>query len=108
MAYRTRMIAMIKYGHFGEYLKMVKKLDEIGRARGWAAARLFVPTAGAGNELIIESEYPDLATLQKEHEEFYADEQAFQVFRSGAEHIVEGSVRSELLEDVSMDFPGSD
>lgn len=108
MAYRVRQVATIKYGHFGEYLATVKKLDQITRERGWAPSRVLVPTAGPNNEIIIENEYPDLAAFQRENEAFYADEKAFQAFRSGAEFVVEGSARTELLEDVPMDFPGSD
>lgn len=108
MAYRVRQVGTIKYGQFGEYLKNFKKLEEVCRARGWAAARLYSPVAGAANELVIEWDYPDLATFQKEGESFLADDEAFQLFRSGAQHLVEGSVRNELLEDVPMDFPGSD
>ncbi len=107
MAYRARQIGTIKYGQFGEYLKTFKKLEEISRARGWAEARLLSPVAGAGNEIVIEWDYPDLATFQKEGESFLADDEAFQLFRSGAQHIVEGSLRNELLEEIPMDFPGS-
>ena len=108
MAYRVRQIATVTYGHFGEYLATVKKLDQISRARGWATARALVPTAGAGNEIVIEYEYPDLATFQRENEAFYNDREAFEAFRSGAGFVVEGSFRTELLEDVPMSFPGSD
>ena len=108
MAYRVRQIATIKYGHFGEYFATVKRLEEIVRARGWAPARVLVPTAGQSNEIIIENDYPDLATFQQESEAFYADAEAFQAFRAGAEFVVEGSARTELLEDVPMSFPGSE
>jgi len=108
MAYRYRQIATVKYGHFGEYLKIVKQLGEVGRARGWAAARVYTPVAGVGNEIVTEWDYPDLAAFQKEGEAFLGDGEAFPLFRSSAQHLVEGSVRSELFEDVLMDFPGSD
>lgn len=108
MAYRVRQIATIKYGHFGEYLAKVKKLDAIARARGWSPARVLVPTAGTGNEIVIENEYSDLATFQSENDAFYADKEAFETFRSGADLVVEGTFRTELLEDVPLGFPGSD
>lgn len=63
---------------------------------------------GAVNEIVIEWDYPDLATFQKEDESFLADEETLQLFQSCAQHLVEGSVRNELLEDVPMKFPGSD
>jgi hypothetical protein len=108
VAYRFRLIAEVKYGHFGDYLKTWKKLDAVARDRGWVTARLLIPTAGSLNEIIAEFDYPDLATFERENEAFYADEEAFGAFRAGAEFVVQGTARGELYEDVPMDFPGSD
>jgi len=108
MAYRFRLIAEVKYGHFGDYLKTWKKLDGITRDRGLVTARLLVPTAGSNNEIVAEFDYPDLATFERENKQFYADQQAFEAFRAGGEFLVQGSARSELYEDVPMDFPGSE
>ena len=108
MAYRMRLISEVKYGHFGEFMKTWKKLDSIMRDRGWVASRVLVPTAGPNNQVIAEFEYPDLATYERENKAFYADKEAFEAFRAGAEFIVEGTARTELYEDVPLDFPGSD
>lgn len=108
MGYRFRLIAEVKYGHFGDYLKTWKKLNAVTRDRGWTPARLLVPTAGSNNEIVAEFEYPDLATFERENNAFYADQEAFEAFRAGAEFVVQGSARSELYEDVPVDFPGSD
>ncbi|HVB71290.1 MAG TPA: hypothetical protein VND83_07305 [Acidimicrobiales bacterium] len=89
-------------------MKTFKKLEEVCRARGWAESRLLSPVAGVGNEIVIEWEYPDLATFQKEMDSFLADQEAFQLFRAGGQYFVEGSIRNELLEEVPMNFPGSD
>jgi hypothetical protein len=107
MAYRFRLIAKVKYGHFVDYLKTWRKLDAIIRDRGWVAARLLVPTVGSDNEVIAEFEYSDLAAFERENKAFYADEEAFQAYRAGAEFVVQGTARSELYEDVPMDLPGS-
>lgn len=108
MAYRFRLIAEVKYGRFGDFMKNWKKLDSIARERGWATSRVLVPTAGPNNEVVAEFEYSDLATYERENKAFYSDEEAFEVFRAGSEFVVQGSARSELYEDVPMDFPGSD
>lgn len=105
MAYRLRMISTVKYGQFGSYIKTVKQLVQINDARGWAPIRVLVPTVGTNNEVVLEMEYPDLATLQSENEAFYADGEAFEAFRAGADFIIEGSSRSELLEDMPTEFP---
>jgi hypothetical protein len=42
VGYRLRLIAEVKYGHFGDYMRTWKKLDSIMRDRGWVAARVLV------------------------------------------------------------------
>ena len=106
MAYRACLIAEVKYGHFGDYLKTWKRLEAVTRDRGWAAARLLITTTGASNKVIAEFEYPDLATFERQNKEFYADKEAVQAFREGGEFLVQGSAHWELYEDIPTSFPG--
>lgn len=105
MGYRVRMVAEVRYGEFGAYLGTVRELAAVAEKRGWAPMRVLVPTVGRNNEIVIESDYPDLATYQRENEAFYADEEAFAAFRSGAPYIVQGTSRTELYEDMPAAFP---
>jgi hypothetical protein len=108
VGYRLRLISEVKYGRFGEFMNTWKKLDSVMRERGWVTARVLVPTAGPNNEVVAEFEYPDLASLERENKAFYADAEAFEAFRAGAEYVVQGTARTELYEDAPMDFPGSE
>jgi hypothetical protein len=108
VAYKFRLIAEVKYGRIGDYMKTWKNLDAITRERGWVTARLLVRTAGPINEIVSEYEYPDLATFERENNAFFADKEAFEAFRAGAEFVVQGTVRTELYEDIPIDFPGSE
>lgn len=99
MAFRMRMIATIKYGHAGEYLKNMQRLNEVGIARGWAPMRTWMPVVGPNNLVIHEQDYPDLATYQRENAAFYEDEEAFGLFRANAGNVIEGSAYTEMLED---------
>ncbi len=47
---------------------------------------------------MIETDYPDLATFQREGEAFSADAEAMKLIRGGIEYVVEGSVHDELYE----------
>jgi hypothetical protein len=58
-----------------------------------------VPIAGNNNELIVEVEYPDLATYQRETEQVYGDAEFMKLIRGLAEITYPQSSRSELLED---------
>ena len=46
----------------------------------------------------METEYPDLATFQRENEAFYSDAEVMKQVRRLSEHVVQGSVHDELLE----------
>jgi hypothetical protein len=98
--YRLRLTSQVKYGHFKEYYELSTKLNELIRERGWTEPRLWTPTVGIGNEVVAEWDYPDLATVQKEGDAFATDAEAMELNRSFAEHVVQGSVRSELLETI--------
>jgi hypothetical protein len=108
MSFRHTQIMTIKYGHFGEYLAMVNKLEEIAKARGWSPSRVLVPTVGKSNEITIENEYADLATFQRENDAFYEDPEAFELYRAGSQFVVEGSAHTVMYEDVPMSFPGAE
>jgi hypothetical protein len=95
---RFRFTVEVKYGHFAEYLKICEQLNEIARARGWAEFTYWAPIVGTANELVGEADYPDLATFDNEGDAFQSDAEAMKVFRSGADHVVQGSGRSELLQ----------
>jgi hypothetical protein len=87
-------------------MKSWNRLDSVMRERGWVAARVLVPTAGPNNEVVAEFEYPDLATYERQNKAFYADAEAFEAFRAGAEFVVQGTARTELYEDVPTEVFG--
>src|SRR5712691_650029 len=63
--YRQRIYHLIPYGHFEEVLQLCERLNAIARARGGTGGTLWIPTVGAQNELIVEFEFPDLATFER-------------------------------------------
>jgi hypothetical protein len=99
--YRFRITVQILYGHAREYFELSQKLNEISRARGWTELTFWVPTVGTGNEFVAEAEYPDLATFQKEGDAFQSDAEAMEVARASGQHLVQGSLRSEIFETIS-------
>jgi hypothetical protein len=96
--YRTRLHQEVIYGHFREFMEVAGALQGLMRERGWAAGTLWTPTAGQSNLVIWETEYPDLASFQRESEALYSDKEAMDVVRQLSQHVVQGSVHSELLE----------
>ena len=96
--YRHRLRQQILYGHFREFIEIAEALNGRARERGWAESTFWAPTVGAANEVIVETEYPDLATFQRENEAFYSDAEVMKQVRRLSEHVVQGSVHDELLE----------
>ncbi len=99
--YRYRFHAQVTYGHFNEYIKLWQDLNVIARKRGWREASVWAPTVGSANEVIVEMEFSDLASFQKQNEAFQADAEAMKVYRGGAGITVQGSALDELIEQVT-------
>ena len=96
--YRHRLRQQILYGHFRAFIEIAEALNGVARERGWTESTFWTPTVGAANEVIVETEYPDLATFQRENEAFYSDAEVMKQVRRLSEHVVQGSVHDELLE----------
>lgn len=96
--YRHRLRQQILYGHFREYIEIAEAMNGLARERGWTESTFWSPTFGAANEVIVETEYPDLATFQRENEAFYSDAEVMKQVRRLSEHVVQGSVHDELIE----------
>jgi hypothetical protein len=99
---RWRNISTIEYGHFSEALQFCHELTDVCHARGWQTPRVLVPTVGIDNQLVIEVEYPDYATYQRENEQVYRDAEFMKLIRSLAQITYPQSSRSELLEDAPV------
>ena len=93
------MITIAKYGHFNDVVGSLQQLNEVCARHGWAVGRILTPMVGEGNLVVMETDYPDLATFEREMNEFYADPEAMKIWRSGADFVVEGSNRDELYLD---------
>jgi NIPSNAP len=96
--YRVQERQETLYGHYREYLSILEEMASVQRARGWHELAVWAPTVGKGNEVIVVTDYPDLATLERENEAVGSDPEFMKLLRSSAEHLVQGSLHSELLE----------
>jgi hypothetical protein len=99
--YRYRGYQQVIYGHYNEFLKANDELNAIARKKGWPESKVWTPVVGTGNEVIIEQEYPDLATFEKLNHAFQADAESMKIFRGTAALVVQGSARDELLEETT-------
>lgn len=99
--YRYREIQQVVYGHYNDFVRAWQDLTAICKEKGWPEPVVWTPTVGVGNEVIVETDYRDLASFQTAYEEFQSDAEAMKVYRGLAGIIVQGSSRSELIERVS-------
>jgi hypothetical protein len=96
--YRHRFHMQVRYGHFKENLEAWEQLNELARSRGWTESTFWAPAVGTANAFIVETDYPDLATFQRQSEAFSTDAEAMTLFRGTSAHVVEGSGHDELLQ----------
>ena len=94
---RYRLHGEIEYGKFREALEIWKQIAELSVKRGWPKLTVWSPVVGQGNIMIIEADYPDMATWERVNGEFLSDAEVMGLFRQSATYVVQGSSYDELL-----------
>jgi hypothetical protein len=89
------------YGHFREYLEIAKEMAAYAKDKGWGDAVLMVPTVGAMNEAVTYVDYANLAAFESESVALQTDPDFMKLVRRQAEHVVQGSGRSEMHETIT-------
>ena len=84
-----------------DYLRLSEQLNELARQRGWREATFWTPTVGSFNEIVVELEYPDLATFERESRALFADADAADLLLRFGELVDQGWGHSELWEQAS-------
>jgi hypothetical protein len=94
---RARFHFRLKSGEgWNDFLQTANKLNEVSRDRGWAEFSFWTQVAGPFNEIVLEADYPDLATFEQQTTAFYADAEAVGTMRGWRDLVIEGSGHSEL------------
>lgn len=82
-------------------MEFVEEINQLSAAKGWTQARVFTRTVGRINELCVEYEYEDLATMEREQHEAMAEPGAGALFRRADAIRTEDPGYSELWEDAT-------
>ena len=94
---RARFHFKLKSGDsWNDFLQTASKLNEISRARGWVEFSFWTQVAGSFNEIVLEADYPDLATFEQQTNAFYADAEAVGTMRGWRDLVIQGTCYSEL------------
>ena len=79
---RYRFHTTVTLGRFNDALTWARALNVDAKKNGWPESRM-MSAFGPVNQLILESDYPDLASYEKQQNEFFASAEAMKTFRAG-------------------------
>lgn len=85
--YRERVVLMPTRESWPAAIENARRLNEIAKVRGWQEATIWTQTFGPFNEIVIETDYPDLATYEREHAEASADEETRDLRAEGRKYL---------------------
>ena len=68
--YRMRQLfTLSKIDEWNEAIAIVDEVNKLCASKGWSQATVYTRTVGRFGEICIETEYPDLATLERENKD---------------------------------------
>jgi len=94
---RYRLHGEIKYSKFREALEIWKQIGALTLKRGWPKLTVWSPVVGQGNLMIVEGDYPDMATWDRVNSECQTDAEFMGLFRGTSEYVIQGTSFDELL-----------
>jgi hypothetical protein len=96
--YRMHQRWEIRYGQAKNFLEALEEVNAVLRQREWVEFTPWTPTSGKANEVVLISDYPDVATYKEQEQAAYADAEFMKAWRSGSEFVVQGTGHVEFLE----------
>ena len=102
MSYRYRWSCQILYGRYTDFMEIQQRKVEIGRDRGWSEPKFWVTSAGYLNDFSIERDYETLDQLAAELAARERDFEFMKLMRDSYKLVVQGSVKTELLQTAPM------
>jgi hypothetical protein len=95
---RERLHFTVKGGSaWNDALDLIREIDEIQIAAGRATGTVWTQVVGPFNEIVIETDYPDLATYERESNAIMTDPAVLKLFPRFEEATVAGKGYNELL-----------
>lgn len=100
--YRMRQLfTLSKIDGWNEAIAIVDEVNKLCASKGWSQATVYTRTVGRFGEICIETEYPDLATLERENKEWMAEPGIGELMRRIDAIALEDPGHSELWEEAT-------
>jgi hypothetical protein len=100
--YRMRQLFTVSdIDGWNEAIAILDEVNKLCASKGWAQGTFFSPTVGRFNELCLEFEYPDLATLERENKEWIEEPGIGKLMRRIDAIPLEDPGHSELWEEAT-------
>lgn len=81
--YRVRNIVKVGRDGWDGAIETAQRFELISKKRGWQEGAIWTQSFGPYNEIVIEYDYPDLATYEREQAAVFADEEAMTAWIEG-------------------------
>jgi hypothetical protein len=88
--YRERIhikVASTEQSAWNGVISLHEEFNALARSRGWTEGVIWTQTFGPFGEIVIELEYDDLATYEREQKAMFADPEAAKLVERITEHL---------------------
>ena len=99
---RYRWSCQVNYSDLAEFLELQRQKAQVAAERDWVAVRFWMASVGTLNDFFLEREYDSLAELAEELLARESDFEFSRLMRASYALVVQGSVRTELFEELNI------
>ena len=101
--YRERMHFTVRsVKHWDEALQLVEQGNKVHAAAGRTQAKAWTQLTGPFNEIILETDFPDLASYEREYKEAMSDPELLKLFPRVEEITIADKGHVELFESAEQ------
>jgi hypothetical protein len=85
--FRERSLINVTAEGWNGAIETFNRLNAIARERGWQESTIWTQTFGPFGQLLIETDYPDLATYETQTGAFFADEECMRLTMESVKYL---------------------
>jgi hypothetical protein len=96
VTYRHQILRNLRYGTLPEFMSLQREKNDLYRAHGLTAYRVWAPAFGGLHHMVLEAEFPSMAEFERQHGVVKGIARIAEINAAQLRCVIEGSAADRL------------